>query len=220
MPIKLTKNIEQFDSLELRMRIMLTVATIFVIFMLFDMAIFTPNDEKIKSTQSSIENNNNQIEDLLNAQDELNQNITKKRRDPRNRKLQLLNEQLNAIHEKLTKHTINLVQPEDMADVIKVILVSSKSLELQKLNKHTTVELSPINKHQTNTDDEIKLYRHSMQIVLKGNYLATIHFLQKLEKMKKPVAFDSINYLVESHPKAIITLTVSTLSLHKEWVGG
>jgi len=222
MPTKLSLIIEQFDALALRLRIMITLALVVVVFMIFDVFWFTSNNQNIKNTQQNIQNSRQQITGRLATQNEYNKKLFNDRSDPRNKQLKILDAQLGSIRQQLTSHTLNLVQPDEMAGVLKDIILSSKSLKLAKLVKEKTVELSkPAKKETKDTpSNEIKLYRHSMVIELKGSYRAAFAFLQKLEKMEKQVAFDSFEYVVDVYPKASIKLTVSTLSLDKGWVGG
>ena len=222
MPTNLSHIIEQFDALALRLRIMLTLAVIVVVFMIFDVFWFSSNNQKIKSTQQEIQNSRKQITGFVEIQNEFNQKLFKGRNDPKTLQLNTLDAQLGSIRQQLTQHTLNLVQPDEMAGVLKDIILSSKSLRLEKLVKQQTVELSkPTRKDEDKgPNNEIKLYRHSMVIELKGTYRSAFSFLQKLEEMEKQVAFDSFEYVVDVYPKAFIRLTVSTLSLDREWVGG
>lgn len=222
MSTNLSHIIEKFDALALRLRIMLTLALVVVVYMVFDVFWFSSNNQTINSTQQKIQNSRQQITSMVAMQNEYNQKLFDDRSDPRNQQLKALDAQLDSIRQQLTNHTLNLVQPDEMAGVLKDIILSGKSLKLEKLVKQQTVELSKPTKKNENTipSDEIKLYRHSMVIELKGTYRSAFAFLQKLENMEKQVAFDNFEYVVDVYPKAFIKLTVSTLSLDKGWVGG
>ena len=228
MRIKLQQIVAQFDELALRLRLMLTLCLVVVLFMLFDIFWFSSSQQQINQTKLQITNNQKQINELIDLQNQQNNDLLKIRNNPKQKQLKIIEGQLDDIRKKLTKHTLNLVQPEEMADVLKTIILSSQSLKLQQLVKHQTQALSINNKPNQNDGDSsknqekntIQLYRHSMEIVLHGDYKSTYRFLEKLEQMKKKVAFDRLEYVVEHYPKAQIKLTVSTLSLRKEWIGG
>lgn len=223
MQTNLDHLLEQFDALALRLRIMLTLAVVVVLFMLFDIFWFSSNNLTIKRAQQKIDNDRQQAINLINLQNEHNEKLFKHRSDPKIKQLNTLNIQLDTVRQQLSEHTLNLVQPEEMANVLKDIILSSKLLKLKKLVKEQSVELSKTAKkdqEDENQQDQIRLYRHSMIIELKGNYRSAFKFLQKLEKMEKQVAFDRFEYIVDVYPKANIKLTVSTLSLDKGWVGG
>jgi len=225
MPTNLEAAIIKFDGLALRLRIMITLSILALLYMLFDLFWFSFNDQAIKKAQQEITMTTKQNAELISMQEDFNLNIVKKRNNPKKIKLEMIGGQLSDIRNQLKQKTANLVQPEDMADVIKTIITSTKSLKIQRISKQKTIELSSEFTEVSNNKDEkdsapIKLYRHSMEILLKGNYTSTHQFLDKLEKMKKQVAFDAFEYIVKDYPQAEIKLIVSTLSLQKEWVGG
>jgi len=225
MQTKLEKIIIQFEELTVRMRLLLTLCVIAIVFMVFDILIFSPNEKLIKNKQQTNLNVRGQIEDLVNLQSEFNQKTFITRSDPRSKQLSQLTNDLEKIRQRLTKHTANLILPEDMPSVLKNILSSTKKLKLQSLLKQESVNLSEDaknNQHKqtANTDESATLYQHSIKISLYGDYPSTVNFLEKLEDMKKKVAFDNLEYIVDIYPKANIQLTISTLSLKPGWIGG
>jgi len=213
---------EKFDALELRMRILLTLVGLAILYMLFDLFWFGSTDQQIKNVNTKIETSKTQISELIDMQTSLNSSVTKTRNNPKHQRIVVLNEQIEQVRKSLLEKTVNLVPPEEMANVLKNIIKSTKSLRLQSLTKQQTAELS---EHQTplksdNQEAAIKLYRHSVEIVLIGNYIATYEFLRTLENMERKVAFDSFEYNVAEYPEAEVKLIISTLSLEKEWIGG
>ena len=213
---------EKFDALELRMRILLTLVGLAILYMLFDLFWFGSTDQQIKNVNTKIEKSKIQISELIDMQTSLNSSVTKTRNNPKHQRIVVLNEQIEQVRKSLLEKTVNLVPAEEMANVLKSIIESTKSLRLQSLTKQQTAELS---EHQTprkndNQEAVIKLYRHSVEIVLIGNYIATYEFLRTLENMERKVAFDSFEYNVAEYPEAEVKLIVSTLSLEKEWIGG
>ena len=133
----------------------------------------------------------------------------------------MLESEIEKVRQQLTEKTVNLVPSDKMADVIEKIIASTQSLRLISLSKQASLRLSdPVEAPNADKEQAIKLYRHSVEIVLEGNYSATYQFLKSLENMERKVAFESFNYNVENYPNAEIRLIVSTLSLNKEWIGG
>jgi len=225
---KLEQLTQNFDQQPIRMRLMLTFIAIVFIYLVFELFWYTSNQQQIKSISQKIEVLQKETEQFVTVQQQYNQSIFLKRNDPKNIKLAKLNRQLVKIRKELTDKTLNLIPPEDMAQVVQTIIDSSQSLKLEYLSKQQTVALAEQDnpskkraaKAKQSKQNPIQLYRHSMKIVLKGDYQSTYLFLQKLEKMEKKVAFDSFEYQVKTYPKAEILLVVSTLSLQKGWIGG
>jgi len=225
MQIKLENIILLFEELSLRMRLLLTFCLVAVIFMLFDIFLFSANEKTIKTKQQQNINSKKQIADLVSLQNEFNQKTFTSRSDPKTKLLERLDAELEKIRQKLTEHTTNLIHPKDMSSVLKDILSSTKNLQLQSLLKQETVDLSDSEKTDQGIDkpgnkEQVTLYRHSVEISLYGDYHSTLSFLQKLETMEKKVAFDNLEYVVDSYPKANIKLMISTLSLQPGWIGG
>jgi len=226
--------ITQFDELSIRLRLVLTVCVVAVISMVFDIFLFSANSQNIKNLQQKNLNSKNQIAELVSLQNDFNKKTFTTRSDPKTKQLARINADLAKIHSRLAEHTTNLIHPKDMPKVLKTIISSTKKLQLQSLLKKKTVDLSETNssanslstnERQKNNDknpnsEQVKLYRHSVEILLYGDYPSTLSFLKKLENMEQKIIFDSLEYVVENYPKANIKLTISTLSLNSRWIGG
>jgi MSHA biogenesis protein MshJ len=216
------KTIEKFDQLAIRTRILITFIFFMLIFFFFDLFWFSINESAISKQQQQLLIVKKQNRELLQMQNNFNAGIARGRIDPKIILLKSTNKELLSVEKQLKEKTVNLVQPEDMANIIKDIISATNNLKLQRLMKGRTVEISS-NSHTSKKpieSEKIKLYKHSMEIVLNGQYTATMKFLTHLEKMEKKFSFDSFDYIVEQYPNAKIKLTVSTLSLQKEWIGG
>jgi len=219
----LEKHAARFNDLSLRARLLITLSSVVIIFMLFDMFWFVNNGKTIKQTNNEITKIAQEKNTLIEQQKAKNQHISSRRNDPKYQLIESLDKQLEQTKLQLKEKTLNLVQPEDMAEVLNTIITSSNKLKLQSLSKLETNKLSDKNSADGKVSEQenmVELYRHRMQIVLSGNFSATHQFLEKLENMEKQVAFDSFEYKVDTYPKAEIKLIVSTLSLNEEWIGG
>ncbi len=220
MQNKLENLITQFDALSLRLRIMLALCAVVVLFMLFDVFWLASNNKQIESNIKNIESTKKMSAEMLTMQDEFNRSLFDKRSDPKVTQLNEINKQLAQKRKDLIEKTINLIQTEDMANMLQRIIVSTKSLRIISLQKEKTEELSKTKDAALTGGDRIRLYRHTLEIVLQGGYASTFSFLENLESMEKKVTFDSLDYIVEKYPNANIKLVISTLSLNEEWIGG
>jgi len=229
VPIKfnetaISDSIDKFNQLNLRLRVMLTIASLAVIFMLFDLTWFSSSNLEISQSEREITQLEKQSQDLVNFQMVKNKKIIDEKNNPNKIKLKQLNEEIKIIYKRLENKTINLVKPEDMAKVLKRILTFSSTLKIKKLTKNNTEEILNSNDKESgkrnSEKDIVKLYRHSFELILEGDYSSTYLFLKQLENMKKKISFDLFEYTVEKHPAAEIKLQVSTISLQREWIGG
>lgn len=62
------------------------------------------------------------------------------------------------------------------------------------------------------------LYRHGVELTVRGNYLDMVDYLDALEAMPTQLFWGRAALDVEEYPNARLTLTVYTLSLDKKWM--
>jgi len=62
------------------------------------------------------------------------------------------------------------------------------------------------------------LYRHGTEVVVRGNYLDMIAYMQALEAMPTGQFWGNAELAVETWPTARLTLTLHTLSLDPKWM--
>jgi len=62
------------------------------------------------------------------------------------------------------------------------------------------------------------LYRHGVEIVLRGNYLDMVNYMDAVEAMPSHVFWGKLSMQVEQYPNATLSLTLYTLSLDEKWI--
>lgn len=62
------------------------------------------------------------------------------------------------------------------------------------------------------------LYRHGVEVSVRGNYLDMITYMDALESMSTKLIWGKAELSVEDYPNSRLTLTVYTLSLDKKWM--
>jgi MSHA biogenesis protein MshJ len=62
------------------------------------------------------------------------------------------------------------------------------------------------------------LYRHGVELTVRGNYLDMVSYMDALEGMPVRLIWGKANLTVEEYPNARLTLTMYTLSLDKKWM--
>lgn len=62
------------------------------------------------------------------------------------------------------------------------------------------------------------LYRHGVEIVLQGNYLDMIDYMNALETLPTQLFWGKATLDASAYPKAQLTLTLYTLSLDQKWM--
>lgn len=62
------------------------------------------------------------------------------------------------------------------------------------------------------------LYRHGVELTVRGNYLDMVNYMDALESMPARLIWGKANLVVEEYPNSRLTLTMYTLSLDKKWM--
>lgn len=62
------------------------------------------------------------------------------------------------------------------------------------------------------------LYRHGVEVVLRGSYIDMVNYMEALEAMPTRVFWGDASLVVEQYPDARLRLTLFTLSLDDKWI--
>lgn len=126
-----------------------------------------------------------------------------------------------------------LVAPEKMAPLLEAMLRTSGRLRLVSMK---TLPVSPVNESgkagaegqapataapsatAPATAPAALLYRHGVQLTVRGNYLDMIGYMDALEAMPTRLFWGEAALQVEQYPNSRLTLTLYTLSLDQKWM--
>ena len=169
----------------------------------------TQQQEKMKEIQA-------QIEALLDA----------KKGDavsPERARLSLLKKQIAEGDEYLKTSRERLVQPDKMAGVLEQVLNRNGNLQLVSLH---TLPVTPLIEQSAEENGlqaaamppDSQVFKHGVQITVRGNYLDLMQYLAALEKLPVQMFWGMAKMNVLKHPVAELTLTIYTLSLDKTWM--
>lgn len=131
---------------------------------------------------------------------------------PLKTKLAELQTQLNEVNARLQSET-NYVSAADNRELLKALLSSASELEVQ------SAQALPA--ERVYGDGEATagaIYKHRLQLVLRGNYNQTFAYFKRLEQLPWSFYWQRLDYRVNEHPQAEITLEIYTLSLERDYV--
>jgi len=129
-----------------------------------------------------------------------------------------------------------LVTPEQMAPLLQTILRANARLQLIALTTLpvTAVGASPGAGTQARPADAAVpgaapataatpaaaglLYRHGVQVTVRGSYLDMIDYMAALERLPTQLFWGQARLTVENYPDAQLTLTLYTISLDSQWL--
>lgn len=122
-----------------------------------------------------------------------------------------------------------LVQPEQMATLVESMLKSDRGLQLVSM---TTLSPSPVfAKPQSGLSaerkalpvgpeaaDEATLFKHGLQITIRGGYADLLRYLERLERMPQKMYWSQVVLATEEYPVSRLQLTVYTIGFGKPWL--
>jgi len=127
-------------------------------------------------------------------------------------KLQTAQSELNRLQQRMHNSGKQFVEPRLMARALRDLLRQNKRLTLIRLESLPVKTLLEIQQHPL-------VYLHGLNIQFKGDYFATLDYLQTLETLPWHFYWQRIAYQVQDYPQAEVSIIVSTLSFQEEWLG-
>jgi len=212
------------DELSLRERAMIFVAAAFVVISLINVLLIDPLLARQKLLSSQVAQRQEKMKELQAQM----QNILQAKRDdehsPLRQRLAQLKQQLKEQDDYLQSRTDRLVEPDKMADLLKKVLGNNGSLQLVELK---TLPVSPLieppkdaapNPPDNQAGTQRQIFKHGVQITVRGSYLDMIRYVTALEKLPEQMFWGEASLSVEKYPDSLFTLTLYTLSLDKTWL--
>ena len=181
----------------------------------------------LRNQQSQLQQNINEVKAQITT---IQQENSPNSNSPQRTRINQLKQELADGNAFLKSNREKLVLPEKMAEHLRQLLNRNSRLQLVALN---TLPVTPlIDKENTkNTEQgkaavvlgpdgnmEKQVYKHGVQLTLRGNYLDLLQYLSALEKLPQQMYWAKAYMNVVQYPSTELTLTVYTLSLDKTWL--
>lgn len=209
------------DGLTLRERAFMFLLAAFLMFTLANTFLFDPLLAKEKALSAQLQQQQEKMKEL---EAQMQAQLQARRVDedlPLRPRLLQLEQQLQEQEGYLQSRREQLVEPDKMAELLKQVLNQNGKLQLVELK---TLPVSPLvasTPQSPGTDSSAvqkQIFKHGIQITVRGGYLDMLRYLAMLEKMPVQMYWGEISFSVEKYPDAVLTLTMYTLSLDKTWL--
>lgn len=218
------------DALSLRERVMAFAAAAAAILFAVHSLVFGPLLEKEKALRTQLTQARNHIAGI---DAEITSKVQDYSADPdaRNRaRLEKVKAEIEARGATLRALQKGLVAPEKMASLLEAILAANGRLTLVALK---TLPVGPVSEASYNAGAAggaapkapagpaspiTLLYRHGVEMTVRGNYLDMVSYMSALESMPAQLLWGSVTLEVEEYPNARLTLTLYTLSMDRKWM--
>lgn len=217
---------ERFNAYSQRERALLAAAAIGGVLMIGFTLFVDPNLSRAKVANRLA---GTQQSDLRNAEAQLGSLKAQMQVDPdagRKAELAKLKVELARIESAVRNLEGGLVPPAQMNAVLERLLAGNTNLRLLSLKS-----LPPVNLAETGkpVDTEKKaagaananvlgLYKHGVEIRLEGGYSDLHAWLTQLENTQQKILWGDVRLQVVEHPRAVMVLTIFTLSTDKAWL--
>jgi MSHA biogenesis protein MshJ len=212
------------DDMSLRERTMIFIAAAFVVISLINVILLDPLLARQKLLSSKVEQRQEKMKELQAQMQNVLQAKKDEEHSPLRVRLAELKQQLQEQDSYLQSRTDRLVAPDKMADLLRKVLDKNGSLQLVEL-KTLPVSLliePPKGAAAIPLDNQAgsqkQIFKHGVQITVRGGYLDLIRYITALEKMPEQMFWGEVSLSVEKYPDSLFTLTLYTLSLDKNWL--
>lgn len=229
-----TRLATRVDALSLRERIMVFAACAAAIVFLMHFFALGPQLRKQDALNAQITQQQNNIEGIDN---EIRARVEAARNDPDaavRTRLAAVRRETEELGGQLRAMQNGLVAPERMAPLLDSILRANGRLTLvsvRTLPVESVLEAgrraaaaapdaaaAPAPAAQAQPGSAGLLYRHGVEITVRGNYLDMIAYMNALEGLPTQLFWGRAQLEAETWPASRLTLTLYTLSLDRKWM--
>jgi MSHA biogenesis protein MshJ len=217
----------RIDALSLRERGMVFGATIAVLAFAGHTVVLAPQDAKQAALRTQIE----QQQSAIAAIDgEITARVEGSRIDPdaqARTRLNTMQQEMGQLGSELLALEHGLVPPERMGPLVESILrtngrlklVSMRTLPAEPLAAPGAAPATPAPAPAAAAGSDVPLlYRHGVEVTVRGNYLDMVDYMSTLDAMPTRMFWGRAQLDVETYPTARLTLTLHTLSLDRQWM--
>lgn len=224
----------RIDEMSLRERVLIFAAAAFAVISLINAALLEPLLAEQRVLSAQVIQKQEKMKELQAAiQAQLQARHDSETSPLRTRNAQL-KRQLQELDAYLQNRRSRLVEPDKMADLLKQVLSKNGGLQLvalktlpvsqlvEKTLAATGAEQSAVAANaidgQKRSDAQKRIFKHGVQISVRGGYSELLRYVSALEKMPAQLFWGELSLNVEQYPNSVMTLTLYTLSLDETWL--
>lgn len=207
-----------FNRLGRRERIGIVVILIALVYVIADLFFLSPLQKKqkaLKSSVAAIENELNALRaDIVVVKGQLE-------KDPHAKDRAQLDAYKRVMEEADTFIAKVDSDPRQVTALLREIIHSTPGVSLVSLKTLPSVSLTDSRaggaaRQQASSPPTRTIYRRGIEINIKGNYLALLPYLEKLQSQPTKVLWNEAELTVGNYPDSVLKLTIYTLSTKPE----
>ncbi|MCS3904476.1 MSHA biogenesis protein MshJ [Methylohalomonas lacus] len=218
---------DKVDSLSIRERAMVLLAVIAVLVFVWDTFFMAPLDARQSRAQSQLETERARLS-ALNIQ--VRQAIARQGEDPdadNRERLAALRDQLSTMEDNIQDTATSMIAPARMPEVLRNVINRTRGISLTQLKglgatpllDDKTTDSDTGNNAGADADKETaNAYKHGMELVLEGDYLAVLEYVRRLQALEWNFYWDAFELDVGDYPQTETVLRIYTISLTEDWI--
>ena len=140
-------------------------------------------------------------------------------------KIKSLRGQIAQLDRQFEEQQKQFVPPEKMAAMLENMIAKNPKLQLLSLRNLPSTGLSSgaailtgDAQGRTKAAGTREVFRHTVEISVKGSYFDLLDYLAALERMPQRLFWEGIDLSVAQYPQSVLKLTIYTLSPEKSWL--
>ena len=191
---------KRFDRLSLRERVLTTAATLTVLIALFQVLVL----QRLELRRKQLTQQLTEINDSAGTEDTgatLQRTIA-------------LAAQLHQVTARLDSQSAGLIPPQRMTQVIHDVLSRQQGVTLLSLRSVAPRELDD----NSGAGASNGPYVHSVVLVMQGQYLDVLDYLQALESLPWHFYWQSLDLDATHYPVTRVTVRLGTVSMSHDWI--
>ncbi len=222
----------RIDALSLRERALVFAAAVAVVGFAGQQLVLAPIYRQQDALREQIDQQRN---NMMGIDAEIAAKVTAYQNDPdaaSRARLESVKRESAQLADSLLAMQHGLVPPERMAPLVDAILRANGRLQLVSM-RTLPVETISGRAAAAGTPDAAAapaaapadaakapdmLYRHGVEVTVRGNYLDMVNYMSALEAMPTRLFWGKAQLEVEEYPASRLTLTLYTLSLDRNWM--
>lgn len=218
------------DAMSARERVLVFGAIAALVVTLVNILLLEPLFMRHKALQVQVSQQQQQMSEVQSQIAALLQENSPNSNSPQRIQINQFKKEIDEGNAFLKSSRERLVQPEKMAEHLRQILNRNNRLQLvalQTLPVTPLLDVPDAKKAEqagatpvttTALAQEKQVFKHGVQLTLRGNYLDLLQYLSALEKLPQQMFWAKAKMSVVQYPNTELTLILYTLSLDKTWL--
>lgn len=208
-----TKVIRLFDDLSLREKVIISITFNVVLLAIVFSLFISPMIEDMSKAEKNMYERQKHLNELRKRNEIINDFVSVNPNDKIKNRIEMLSNKNDQMQKNVYEATDVIVSPEDMLNVLAMLLQQDESLKLISFSNMPPKEI------HIDDEKETSLYRHGLKLTIQSGYPAMVRYLKRIDELPWKVYWAKLKYDVKRYPNGTLDIEVFTFSTRKEVLG-